>query len=113
MFARGGRTEVSVGAVTVRNGANALASSAGNCYFFAPPGLRVGESSNVAQVGKLVQWGGGFVTGYTVHTGSSKKFAAGWEQVFGARKKKAGASEARPAAQPKAAKRTTKAKKKK
>jgi hypothetical protein len=53
------------------------------------------------------------VTGYTVHTGSSKKFAAGWEQVFGTRKKKAGATEARPAAQPRANKRTTKAKKQK
>lgn len=23
------------------------------------------------------------MTGYTVHTGSSKKFASGWERVFG------------------------------
>jgi hypothetical protein len=27
------------------------------------------------------------MTGYTVHTGSNKKFAAGWEQVFGGNRK--------------------------
>lgn len=35
------------------------------------------------------------MTGYTVHTGSNRKFASGWEQVFGAKpataKKKAAA----------------------
>jgi hypothetical protein len=54
--------------------------------------------------------GSGFVTGYTVHTGSNKKFAAGWEQIFGFRKKKkTSASDAKPSA----ARRTAQAKKKK
>jgi hypothetical protein len=31
------------------------------------------------------------MTGYTVHTGSTEKYAAGWDQIFsgGAKKKKA------------------------
>ena len=52
------------------------------------------------------------MTGYTVHTGSNKKFAAGWEQIFGSQKKSS-ASGTKPAVKPSAAKRTTKAKKKK
>lgn len=28
------------------------------------------------------------MTGYTVNTGSSKKFASGWDNVFGAKKSK-------------------------
>jgi len=30
------------------------------------------------------------MTGYTVHTGTSKKFASGWDQIFGDPPKKAG-----------------------
>lgn len=29
------------------------------------------------------------MTGYTVHTGTSKKYAAGWDQIFAAKSKKA------------------------
>lgn len=28
------------------------------------------------------------MTGYTVHTGTSKKFTEGWDQIFGSDKKK-------------------------
>lgn len=51
------------------------------------------------------------MTGYTVHTGSNKKFAAGWEQVFGSRKKTA-ASAGKAGVKPAATKRAAKAKKK-
>lgn len=30
------------------------------------------------------------MTGYTVHTGTSKKFASGWDQIFGDQPEKAG-----------------------
>ncbi len=45
------------------------------------------------------------MTGYTVHTGASKKFVSGWDKVFGApsEKKSAGAS-SKKAANGKAAK---------
>jgi hypothetical protein len=39
------------------------------------------------------------MTGYTVHTGSSEKFAAGWDRIFG---KKTGQKKDKPAAKPKA-----------
>jgi hypothetical protein len=47
------------------------------------------------------------MTGYTVHTGSSKKFAAGWDQVFkgqGQAKKTKAAAGAKPAAKEKKSK---------
>lgn len=34
------------------------------------------------------------MTGYTVHTGSSQKFAAGWDQVFKGRSKQGAAKSA-------------------
>lgn len=40
------------------------------------------------------------MTGYTVHTGTSKKFAAGWDQIFSASK---------PASKGKSKKKVTKA----
>ena len=30
------------------------------------------------------------MTGYTVHTGTSKKFASGWDQIFGDEPEKSG-----------------------
>jgi hypothetical protein len=45
------------------------------------------------------------VTGYTVHTGTNKKFADGWERVFGkAGAKAAPKATAKPAKQPAAGK---------
>lgn len=54
------------------------------------------------------------MTGYTVHTGASKKFVSGWDKVFGnapAEKKTSGKSTAKAKAKSKAA--TTKKGKKK
>jgi hypothetical protein len=51
------------------------------------------------------------VTGYTVHTGSNEKFAAGWEQVFGSQKRKKSTSGGKTAVKPSSAKRTTRRKK--
>jgi len=50
------------------------------------------------------------VTGYTVHTGSNKKFADGWEQVFGSQKKQS-TSAGKAGAKPAATRRKAKAKK--
>lgn len=50
------------------------------------------------------------MTGYTVHTGASKKFVAGWDQIFGEGKKK---SSGQKSAKKKAAKKKPGAVKKK
>lgn len=49
------------------------------------------------------------MTGYTVHTGSTEKFAEGWDQIFG----KTGAAKAKKAAKPAKAKAAAKKKAKK
>jgi hypothetical protein len=46
-----------------------------SCYFSAR--FAIIADGNVGATGEHN------MTGYTVHTGSNKKFAAGWEQVFG------------------------------
>jgi hypothetical protein len=47
------------------------------------------------------------MTGYTVHTGTSKKFASGWDQIFGDQPEKDGGKSRKK----KAAKKKTAAKK--
>ncbi|MCA8988331.1 MAG: hypothetical protein KDA78_11850 [Planctomycetaceae bacterium] len=49
------------------------------------------------------------MTGYTVHTGSSKKFSSGWDQIFGG--KPAEGKKSKPKAKAKSS--ASKAKKKK
>lgn len=56
------------------------------------------------------------MTGYTVHTGASKKFVSGWDKVFGnapAEKKTSGKSTAKAKAKAKSKAATTKKGKKK
>lgn len=36
------------------------------------------------------------MTGYTVHTGSTKKFATNWDQIFAGKQSKAAAQPAKP-----------------
>lgn len=48
------------------------------------------------------------MTGYTVHTGSTEKFAEGWDNIF---RKSGAAKPAKKAAKPKAAKAAKKKKK--
>lgn len=60
---------------------NGLASVELSCYFSAR--VAIIADGNVGATGEHI------MTGYTVHTGSNKKFAAGWEQVFGATAKSA------------------------
>lgn len=52
------------------------------------------------------------MTGYTVHTGTSEKFAAGWDQIFSTNKtksaKKGGQKKAEAAKPAAAAKKTAK-----
>jgi hypothetical protein len=50
------------------------------------------------------------MTGYTVHTGSSKKFASGWDHVFQSGRGKRAASKNEMAVQPTQAAKTTQAK---
>ena len=49
------------------------------------------------------------MTGYTVHTGASKKFVAGWDNIFGDKKEDTAA----PASRKKSAKAAKKSKAKK
>lgn len=52
------------------------------------------------------------MTGYTVHTGSTEKFAAGWDQIFGKGRRAAGGKGTQGAgARPAKAKAKAKAKK--
>ncbi|QDT52897.1 hypothetical protein Pan44_09100 [Caulifigura coniformis] len=44
------------------------------------------------------------MTGYTVHTGASKKFATGWDRVFGKAVKKTAATGPKAAKKPAAKK---------
>jgi hypothetical protein len=44
------------------------------------------------------------MTGYTVHTGSTEKFAAGWDQIFGQQPAAKARKKAAPAAVKKAKK---------
>ena len=52
------------------------------------------------------------MTGYTVHTGASKKFVAGWDNIFGG-ESKAADKKAAGTKKPAARKKSPKAKKKK
>lgn len=73
------------------------------------------ESVRLDRSGRKVQTvfqklavGGMKMTGYTVHTGSSKKFISGWDRVF----KKGGTTGKKKAAEPASEKSATTGKKK-